>query len=160
MDIRDSTEFANRLAALGEVFDVKLSGARQALYFEALRDLDFSLLAEAMNDAVRMCRFFPKPVELRELAMGSAGDRAEAAWTLFRQLARAVGAYGSPAFTDSALERTVFSLFGTWPAACQAELNSFIHRQFLEAYQRQDGAYIRSEYGELPSGPDRLQLAD
>lgn len=121
MDIGDSTEFRNRLVALAELFDGKLSASKQALYFEALRDIPFPDVAAAIGAAVKACTFMPKPAELRKLAVGDSEDLAEAAWLLFRQALRSVGAYTSIALTDAALGETVLALFGGWPEACRAE---------------------------------------
>lgn len=39
-----------------------------ALYLQALRDLPDGAFELAVNDAVKRCRFWPKPAELREFA--------------------------------------------------------------------------------------------
>lgn len=121
MDISDSGEFGRRLVTLAELFDVKLTGTRQALYFEALRDLPFQAVAQGLNQAAKACTFFPKPAELRKFAVGDAEDLAETAWMAFRQTMRIAGGYASVLMADAALAETVLSVFGSWPAACQAE---------------------------------------
>lgn len=123
MDIADNVEFRNRLVALGEVFDVKLSPQRQALYFEGLRDLPFAAVAKGLNRAVQTCTFFPKPAELRTLAIGDAEDHIEAAWMRLRHALSAVGAYSSLVVTDPALGEAIGACFGSWPEACSSDLS-------------------------------------
>lgn len=123
MDLNDSGEFTRRLIAVGELFDVKLSPVKQALYFEALRDVEFADIAAALNAAVRACTFMPKPAELRKLALGDADDHAEQAWLLLRKAMRTVGAYASIATADPALGEAILAMFGSWPEVCRAEFS-------------------------------------
>lgn len=123
MQVSDNTAFRHRLEALAEVFNTKLSAARIALYFEALRDLDLSVVVAALNDAVKVCKFFPKPAELREFALGNGEDRTETAWLAFRKAMKVAGSYASVSLLDAALAETVIAMFGTWPGACSQELS-------------------------------------
>jgi hypothetical protein len=45
MDLANSDEFTRRLVGLGELFEANLTPVKQALYFEALRDLSFDRVA-------------------------------------------------------------------------------------------------------------------
>lgn len=123
MNTDHAEEFGRRLVALAEVFDVKLSPQRQALYFDALRDLPYESCVTALHAAVKVCKFFPRPVELREFVQGDAEDAAEAAWVAFRQAMGRIGHYSSLVVRDAALGEAILALFGTWPAACCAELS-------------------------------------
>jgi hypothetical protein len=123
MDIHDNTEFRNRLVVLAELFDLKLAPTRQALYFEALRDLSFEAVASALNQAAKMCKFFPRPAELRALAVGDVEDATEGAWMAFRKAMTAVGGYASLITTHAVLGETITAVFGSWPDACALELS-------------------------------------
>ncbi len=123
MEINDSGEFGRRLIALAEVFDVKLSQARAALYFEAIRDMPFATVADALNAAVKTCRFFPKPAELRTLALGDSEDATEVAWVAFKQAMPRLGYMASVSVHDAALGEAILALFGSWSGACTAELS-------------------------------------
>lgn len=123
MDIGDNGEFRRRLVTLGELFDLKLGASRQALYFEALRDLPFDAVALALNQAAKACTFFPKPAELRKLAVGDQEDLAERAWMAFRQTMRLAGAYASIVVDDAALGEAITAVFQSWPQACSVELS-------------------------------------
>jgi len=122
METTDNVEFRNRLVTLAELFDLKLAATRQALYFEALRDLSFESVAKALNQAAKTCKFFPKPAELRALAVGDTEDLAEAAWMGLRKAMTRVGSYSS-LITDAALGEAITAVFGSWPEACALELS-------------------------------------
>lgn len=123
MDTADNREFIWRLVTLAELFDVKLSPQRQALYFEALRDLPLVTVCRGLNTAAKACTFMPKPAEIRSLAIGTDEDQAERAWVQFKDAMRLAGGYTSLALQDGALAETIVAMFGSWPAACSTELS-------------------------------------
>lgn len=122
MDVGDSGELVRRLNALGELYNVTLSPARKALYFEALRDLPFEAVAAALSQATRTCKFMPLPAEIRQLAVGDVEDAAESAWMAIRQAMQRAGAYAS-LVTDAAVGEAVLAVFGSWPEACALDLS-------------------------------------
>lgn len=139
MTPQDAPLFIERLTAVAEVFDAKCSEAKITLYFEALKDLDVFSVLEALDAAITTCKFFPKPVEIRELAIGTVEDLAESAWVEVKDEMRRLGAYGSPVF-EAAAAFAVTDTFGSWPAACGAELSPEMwaskRKEFLNAYRR------------------------
>ena len=60
--------FAVRLASLAEVYGANLTPALLTEYFAALSDLPLEAVIIGMGNAAKTCRFFPRPVEIRELA--------------------------------------------------------------------------------------------
>jgi hypothetical protein len=68
MTAADRPAFAELLALLGETFHEPISEARVAGYWLALDDLPLPALQAAVGETQRTCRFFPRPVELRERA--------------------------------------------------------------------------------------------
>lgn len=122
MHVSDSGEFVRRLVVLGELFEAKLSPAKQALYFEALRDLPFEAVARGLDQAARTCTFFPRPAELRALAVGDVDDAAEAAWMALRKAMARVGGYSSLVTSNPELGESILAVFGSWPDACSSEL--------------------------------------
>ena len=68
MTAADRPAFAQLLALLGETFHEPISEARVAGYWLALEDVPLPALQAAVREALRGCRFFPRPVELRERA--------------------------------------------------------------------------------------------
>lgn len=139
MDAGDSSEFAQRLVGLGEVFDASLSPVKQALYFEALADLPLEDVVRALNQAMKACTFFPKPAELRDFAVGNVEDQAAQAWANLKRHAREIGAYRTWE-VDTIFVLSVRDTFGSWPAYCAAELSPEMwaskRKEFLGNYQR------------------------
>lgn len=139
MEPSESSDFTRRLIGLGELFDTDLSPVKQALYFEALCDLPLEDVVRALNQATKACKFFPKPVELRELAVGSADENGARAWASLRSLAREIGAYRTWE-CDTAFALSVRDTFGSWPAYCAAELSPEMwaskRKEFLGNHQR------------------------
>jgi len=80
MTPNDQSQFIRLLRTLAEVYDRKLTDGVVELYLSVLRDLSIEQLTRACDVASRECKFFPKPVELRELVQDSATERAERAW--------------------------------------------------------------------------------
>ena len=73
----------------------------------------------AVRLAMRTCRFFPKPVELRELMTGRADERADLAWGELLREVRRVGYLGTPMFTDASMLPTIHTVFGGWRHLCE-----------------------------------------
>lgn len=123
MTVDDNRDFTQRLAALAEVFDVKLSAARIALYFETLREFALADVVRALNHAAKTNKFFPRPAELRDTIVGDSEDAVEMAWVGFRQAIRRLGYMTSVVVQDAALAESILALFGSWDAACAADLS-------------------------------------
>jgi len=87
-----SQEFVKIMAPLIELFEKTMTTPMWGIYFEALQDLGRESIALAVARAIRECRFFPKPAELRELAGDglSLNDRAELALSVVRRAAREI----------------------------------------------------------------------
>jgi hypothetical protein len=118
----DIQHFITRLVTLGELFDVRMSEAKQELYFDALADLPLDIVVKAMNLAARTCTFMPRPAELRRLVKGGE-EETELAWREYQRVARQVGGYESPTFADGALAATLVAVFGSWEQACWVDLS-------------------------------------
>lgn len=119
----EAPEFIGRLMALGELFNADLSASKQALYFEALKDLSLFDVQHAINEAVKTCTFMPKPAELRILAVGDPQEFGEQAWIAFRAAARRLGAYQDWMPDEPEIACAVIDVFGNWPRACEADLS-------------------------------------
>jgi hypothetical protein len=109
----DFKPFTEEFALLAEVFNEPLSATRIQTYFMALDDLPLEQIVGAMRTAHGQLRFFPKPVELRELLLGSPEEQSEVAWSRARQaFQRGVGAYRPIDFEDPILHATVTAIGG------------------------------------------------
>lgn len=123
MTTQDLEMFSARLVTLAELFDAKLSEGKIWLYFEALRDLPLEAVLSAVVGGAKRCTFMPKPAELRAMAVGDDEQATERAWMACRAAMRVVGSYASLVVADPALGETITAMFGSWPAACAAELS-------------------------------------
>lgn len=144
----DSELFADRLIALGELFDAQLTEAKIALYFGALKDLDREAVLQALNEAVRRYTFMPKPAELRTLVLGSDEDMTERAWLIFRAAVPRIGAYTSVACEDPILGETIQSVFGSWIDACSQDLSP----EMWIATRKSFGRIYRVVHDRRPTG--------
>lgn len=115
----DRPRFAAALTGLAEILDAALSPTRFEGYFVALEDLSLESVEAAIARAVRECRFFPKPVELREFVGGSVDDAAELAWGSLVHAAR-VGYWDSVTFEDPLVVPVIRQVFGGWPECVDA----------------------------------------
>lgn len=139
MTAQDGSAFGLRIAALAEALGEPMSDLRTEAYFGALSDLPLAAVIAAMQAALTTCRFFPKPVELRELVEGTAQDGAEAAWAAVGREIRRVGYMGIPRLEERAL-RAVNEVWGSWERLCStlpAEGPELVgwRKMYLAAYQ-------------------------
>jgi hypothetical protein len=114
----DRVDFAEAMLILCETFGEPISDLRTEGYFSALSDLPLPSVRAGMNQAMRGCKFFPRPVELRELIEGRAEDAAEAAWGAVLKEIRRVGYIGVPELEPRVL-RAVNELWGGWRRLCE-----------------------------------------
>jgi hypothetical protein len=148
MNADDRSRFAKAMLLLGETFDTTVSELRAEAYFHALADIDWPRMELAVREAIASLKFFPKPVELRELAVGRVEDDAEEAWGMVISEARRTGSYGEPELPE-AVQRTIRSVFGDWRAFCSCEVRGpegiGWRKQFVQAYE----VYARREQQQL-----------
>jgi hypothetical protein len=118
MTAEDRVAFAEAMYLLGETFNEPVSDIRTEAYFDALCDRTLADVNIAVRAALRSCKFFPKPVELRELIDGSTADNAEVSWGAVLREVRRVGYYGVPNI-DARQMRAVRELWGSWQRLCE-----------------------------------------
>jgi hypothetical protein len=138
----DRQAFAVEMAIAAEVFGETLSKTRAEAYFQALVDLDIGTVQRAFRRAVRVCKFFPKPADLREQAEGSTGDRALLAWTRLLKAVERVGTYQSVDFGDPVLHAVIMQI-GGWGELWRLERMtakelSFERAHFVRLYEALD----------------------
>lgn len=118
MIVDDRVAFAEGMFMLGETFNEPISDVKVEAYFQALLNYDIGEVTIAIQGALRNCKFFPRPVELRELIDGSTEDAAEQAWGLVLGEVRRVGYIGTPRL-DARTLRAVNELWGGWRRLCE-----------------------------------------
>ncbi len=120
MDNSDSPKFAKVMIMLCETFDRAPSATLTDIYFESLAEFPIEQVERAAALTIQSCRFFPKPVELRERIEGSTDDRAQKAWTLLLEANRVAGYYTSIWVEDPCLARAIMDTFGGWIQATES----------------------------------------
>jgi hypothetical protein len=76
----DKAKFTDALTLLGVAQGARPDAAVIPAYWMFLRDLELTAFLRACGVAGRTLKWFPKPSELRELALGSITGRAALAW--------------------------------------------------------------------------------
>ncbi len=143
MTTGDVVAFAEAMHVLGQTFSEPVSDVRVEAYFDALMDMPIEAVTGAVRLALRTCKFFPRPVELRELITGDATANADAAWGELVQQIQRVGYMGLPTFTDERTERAIKETWGSWRRLCETlpaegpELIGWM-KQFKGAFQSLD----------------------
>jgi hypothetical protein len=107
--------------ALGEFYRVDVKRHQAEMYAKAVEDIPMDDIARAMEAVQRTSKFFPMPVEIRELALGSAKDEAlEAANRIVEAMHRFGWTNPDRAKTFiGALGWRVVEREGGWTALCQ-----------------------------------------
>ena len=113
----DYQNFLKLLTALGELFDKKLSDTLYELYWEALKDLPFEDFSRAANILGRSSKFFPKPVEFRELLMPDISAQAALAYRKVEEAFIKAGIYKAVIFDDPVIHAVMDNL-GGWIHYC------------------------------------------
>lgn len=134
----DREPFAKGMLALCETFNEPISDAKIEAYFETLSEYDIRQVSAAVKGALRTCKFFPRPADLRELIDGDRDAASDAAWGAVLREIRRVGYVGEPSLDDRAL-RAVRELWGSWKRLCETlpvegpELVGWV-KQFKQVY--------------------------
>lgn len=135
----DVLRLASALKALGETFNEPVSDVRADAYLFALEEFAIEDVELACRIAIKHNRFFPRPVELRDLIVGRDDDVAAEAWQALVREVRRTGWTGTPTLPD-ATYKAVSRLWGSWRALCEtlpAEGPGFTvwEKRFRETYQ-------------------------
>ena len=137
MDDSYRPKFAVSLAGLREMLGGQpLSEPAIRGFWMALGDLTEQQFERAVTRAARELKWFPKPVELIELAIGTGADRMTEAW---RHLNKALDLYGTAhgfTFDDPKLVAAVQAMGGlsTMAQMSKKEFASFGWHRFKEIY--------------------------
>lgn len=136
--------------ALGELFGRQLTEPAVRMYLASLRDIGAEAIERAAASAASSSKFFPTPVELRELSGDiRPEDRAALAWESVLRAVPGVGGYRSPDFDDPVINATVRSM-GGWVALCDQTIEQqdrFTRAQFLKTYTGLTRTGISDELG-------------
>lgn len=127
------------LAALFTTFGKEVTPSLLMGYSMGLSDAPLPAVEEAVQKAIRSCKFLPSVAEIRELAglkLARAEDMAGEAWEDVLATIRSCGSYGSPLFHDPSIGPAIARM-GGWIALCAKEsewLHSWGRKTFTAEY--------------------------
>ncbi len=134
----ERTEFAISIGAMAEAFHKKITADTIRAYGLVLEDLPIEAIERAVFQAMRSCRFFPSPAELREMAGEITPEqRALRAWDVLLWTNNLHQASGVDFCDDLVLNATVRNL-GGWVHFGRlkpAERNKWYRKDFMQTYQ-------------------------
>ena len=121
MTDQDRERFLRAMLTLAETFGETPSEPRLEAYFRVLSSFTIEEVERMVSEAMRGCRYFPKPVELIEQLEGTVEDQAATAWLTLEDTMRRAGQYATVEFRDQPIiAHAVTALWGTWPDAVEA----------------------------------------
>ena len=139
----DMPALAQLLAMLAETFNEPVSELRAEGYYIALEDLPIESIQRGAKDALTLCKFFPKPIEIRDFVVGTPEERAHNEWDMLVSEVRRVGYIGTPGIVDQSTLEVIANTWGSWRRLCEvlpsdgAGLTACM-KQFVRAYVVQD----------------------
>jgi len=152
--MKNQKRFAKNITGLAALYEKELSVSLQELYWTLFADWTDDQFEAACQAAANKLKFFPKPVELRELVGGDQEAVALGAWETLHNAIKRIGNWQSVRFEDSRITRAVESM-GGWQAVCLWETKDLSYRrhEFLRTYQAlQDGGPPRTMAGLIEQG--------
>lgn len=150
MNKGEFNEFTKRLFVVAEVYSKELNTGVIKIYFEALKDIPLAQASLALSNSIKTLKWFPKPSELRELAIPQERLSADTAWVEVSELIRDFcGTDRKPSFSSPLIEQAVRAVGGLdyiWMAGIEQQ--GYIRHSFIKAY---DG-YVQRGHDDLMIG--------
>lgn len=141
MNKRDhESRFVEQLSMLAEVMGKELSPAAIAGYWLVLRDLTIAQFESAIAQAMRKCKWFPKPAELVDFVTQSVDSRAIEAWQNVMQVVTGSNVRWASSIDlgDSAANAALRVVGGVQHIGLQgttSEHEKFTRPRFIEAFK-------------------------
>lgn len=137
MDKSELGKFQTALATIAETMGGSLTDERVLIYFDALCDLPLREIQSACKRAIREMKFFPKPVELRELTSeaNAVEQRAESAWLTLLKIMDHEPYNVTIIVRDPVLASTIRSLGGPVVIWNEPDFAKFSRKRFGETYR-------------------------
>jgi len=110
--MENKKRFMEIMAALGELFDKRLSDTVTEIYWKTLEHFSDEECEETFKILVATSTFFPKPVDFLRLLKGDPKDEATIAWTKVDEAMRNYGSYSSMNLSDPIAHKVVENLGG------------------------------------------------
>lgn len=141
MTLQEQERVTKALTMLAVIIGEDVSDERIEAYLVVLGDLDGTAVERAIERLGRAAKFFPKPVEIRELIEDSVSEKAERAWVLLVEACHQSGDR-SVFIEDVCLAQAMLDTFGTWIQAYEIvvrltpEMVASKRKEFVSNYRR------------------------
>lgn len=155
MTLEEKADFANVLRAVYALYRVECSEAVMQIWWEALKDVEFSAIKGALTrhatnpDSGQFC---PKPADVvRELG-GTRADQSLMAWNAVVEAIKAFGGWQTVDLGDGITHR-VLEEMGGWVWLCENLVTDnfpFLEKRFRDGYR----AHLAR--GFMPEHPSKL----
>jgi len=132
-------EFGRILSAVAQMYSKKMTKTTFNLYFESLKNYDFSVIRQALESHLinpDVGQFMPKPADIVREIEGGTEDRALIAWTKFEKAISSVGHYKSIVFDDARIHVVVVDMGGwiKFGTVFEKEM-PFLRIEFVKRYR-------------------------
>lgn len=149
MENEDRKEFLNIINKTAILYDAELKKEKIDIYWDIFKEYSLEEFKDAMNQAVRSCKFFPKPAEIIELMGGklSIQDEATKEALLVINAMRQVGGHETVRFKDPVTNAVVLKGYGGWIKLCDSALeqdNKWFINEFVKIYRAYKNAGVYS----------------
>ncbi|MFO1259075.1 MAG: DUF6475 domain-containing protein [Gammaproteobacteria bacterium] len=120
MLLTEQESFGQLLAAVGEVYNKRMSPTLTKLYWRALVGFDWQDVVRAFEAHVRdpdSGQFMPKPADIIRVVSGNGESQCLQAWSKVERAIRNIGPYQSVAFDEASIH-AVLEQMGGWVRLC------------------------------------------
>lgn len=131
-------------------------------YYKTLEKFSIKEIEKAFSNAIGNLKWFPKPVELIELAEDShrllIEDQATIQAALVIHSMKTIGSYGNPNFKDPITIAVVNKGFGGWKDLCENQTSDGNHwfiKNFTDLYQSFNN---QDHIEQIEAGPEVKKL--
>lgn len=154
MNRQDTQQFAKLMAAIGELYEKKISTQLLDIYFQTLKRFSFADVSSAVNAHVNNAdsgQFFPKPADLIRQLEGTSDSKAMIAWGDVMKAIRQVGSYDGVEFIDRRITAVIADM-GGWINLCATKECDmpFKARDFHRRYKALENVSLEGRPNYLP----------
>lgn len=148
----DEGKFAQLVYGLGEYYNKTLSDGVIELYWQSLKNFDYSDVSRAatlhMEDPDNG-QFMPKIADFKRHIGGSKQTQAMTAWTKVEKAVRQVGPWKSVCFDDPIINRVLLDM-GGWISLCDTPTEKDFEFKGHEFTKRYQGYVLQGGVSEYP----------
>lgn len=118
--MKNELMFKQYIATLCELHDKAISQLLIDLYWKILEPFTDEQCESAFKELILSSKFFPKPVDFREIIIGKQSNKATEAWLDVVDAVARIGNYKSIKFSDVIIH-SVINAMGGWQQLCLVE---------------------------------------